>query len=95
MRELTNEEYEELKKYDRHFITAIEGQYIYNMSPSEASIIFNIYNKVFCKFEKNLYCMSCRLRIVQLLGKLYFERKEVENNGRKKGRKKSKVKKEA
>ena len=72
MVELTTEQFDKLKKFEKHLNTAYHGNYIRDITIIEVKELFEIYNEIYCKNEKNITCNNCRLRIIKMLGSLYY-----------------------
>lgn len=75
MVELTKELYNILKKYEKHLNTAYHGNYIRDITIIEVKELFEIYNELYNKNEKNITCNNCRIRIIKILGSLYYAKK--------------------
>lgn len=74
--ELTAEQHDALKPYERHLTTAYKARYVTAIYTSTADKLFSIYNSVYGTNKKATTCMSCVLEICMKLGKLYFEYQE-------------------
>lgn len=74
--ELTEEQYNTLKEFDRHLTTAFKARYVTAIYTSTAMKLFDIYNEVYGTNKKATTCMNCVLEVCMKLGKLYFEHQE-------------------
>lgn len=72
---LTTEQYNRLKKFEKHLNTAYNGNYIRDITIIEVKELFEIYNEIYNKNEKNITCNNCRIRIIKMLGGLYYGKK--------------------
>lgn len=77
--ELTAEQYDALKQFERHLTTAYRARYVTAIYTSTADKLFNIYNSVYGTNKKATTCMNCVLEVCMKLGKLYFEYQERPN----------------
>ena len=75
MVELTTKQYNRLKKFEKHLNTAYNGNYIRDITIIEVKELFEIYNEIYNKNEKNITCNNCRIRIIKMLGSLYYAKK--------------------
>jgi hypothetical protein len=75
MVELTTEQYNRLQKFEKHLNTAYHGNYIRDITIIEVKELFEIYNEIYKKTEKNITCYNCRIRIIKMLGSLYYAKK--------------------
>lgn len=78
--ELTAEQYDALKQFERHLTTAYRARYVTAIYTSTADKLFNIYNSVYGTNKKATTCMSCVLEVCMKLGKLYFEYQGKQNS---------------
>lgn len=75
MVELNTKQYNILKKFEKHLNTAYNGNYIRDITIIEVKELFEIYNEIYNKNEKNITCNNCRIRIIKMLGSLYYAKK--------------------
>lgn len=75
MVELTTKQYNRLKKFEKHLNTGYNGNYIRDITIIEVKELFEIYNEIYNKNEKNITCNNCRIRIIKMLGGLYYAKK--------------------
>lgn len=76
---LTKEQYEVLKKYEKHLRRGYLGNYTYGLYQKDFDELLKIY-KTLGRTERFQYsCNVCVLRLTKFLGKLYFEWKPDEN----------------
>lgn len=73
---ITKEQYELMLPYEKHFWTAINGDYARNVTMEGFNILDEIYKDVY-KRDSGLKsgCSRCRLRGLKDLGKLFYEYK--------------------
>lgn len=72
---LTDRQYRKLKEYEKTLNRAYYGNYIYAVTHGENEALTAIYNEVFNKHEQPSNCNKCRLKLIRMLGELYFKAK--------------------
>lgn len=90
---MTNEQFQALAPYERHYKTAIEIGFTRYPGRAAIDTMYNIYKGVTgSRIRLNASCGTCVLHLVQDVGKLYFKEKEVrEAKEKKKATKKKKA----
>ena len=74
MKELTKEQYEILKKYERNLKTAVYSDYSRNMMTKDLKTILGIYDDVTeIPHSISFSCGSCQLGLLKRIGKIYFQ----------------------
>lgn len=91
MVELTTEQYNRLKKFEKHLNTAYHGNYIRDITIIEVKELFEIYNEIYNKNEKNISCNNCRIRIIKMLGSLYYDNREKKTTNKGKTKQRAKT----
>lgn len=91
MVKLDTEHYNKLKKFEKHLNTAYNGNYIRDITIVEVKELFEIYNEIYNKNEKNITCNNCRIRIIKMLGSLYYENREKKNTNKSKTKQRTKT----
>ena len=74
MKELTDEQFEQLTSFEIYFDTAINSNYVRAIPMKDAKLLADIYKALGCG-STNLSCGKCVLQLCKTLGKLYFEYK--------------------
>ena len=69
---LTPEQYRDLKKFERHFLTATKANYVTAIYKTTAEELTRLYNEVFKTNKKPSTCNKCVLDMFKRLGQLYF-----------------------
>lgn len=83
---LTAKEYTKLNEYERQLQRAYYGNYIFGMTHGENEALTAIYNEVFNKHEQPSNCNKCRLKLIRMLGELYFKAKREKQEAMAKAR---------
>ena len=87
MANLTQEQYEKLKPYEKHLINAYRSSYVH-MSGADFVKVSKIYDEVFESplTNKQKGCNTCRLNALRKLGELYvnYNKPEEEKEEEKK-----------
>lgn len=93
---MTNEQFQALAPYEKHYKTAIEIGFTRYPGRAAIETMFNIYKGVTgSRIRLNASCGTCVLHLVQDVGKLYFQEKEIrEAKAAKKAARKKKAKEE-
>lgn len=73
MKQLTKEQYEVLKKYEKHLRRGYKGNYIYGLFQKDFNELLKMYNELGGNERIQYNCNVCVLRLTKSLGKLYFE----------------------
>lgn len=96
MAQLTKENYEKLKPYERHLVSAYKNSFVH-MSGSDFQVVAGIYKDVYGESltRSQMNCNSCRLSTLRKLGELYskYTEKETEKETEKKETKRGRPKK--
>lgn len=79
MSKLTKEQYEILKKYERHLRRGYYGDYTYGLYQNDFDELLKIYKSLGGCERLKYSCNVCVLRLTKFLGKLYFEWTPDEN----------------
>lgn len=86
MEKLTQEQYEALKPYEKHLISAYKNNFVH-VPGTEFEQIAKIYGQVFTPLTKSqMGCNTCRLNSLRKLGELYTKYGETEKKQSKRGR---------
>lgn len=75
MKQLTKEQYDFLKKYEKHLRRGHFGNYTYGLFQKDFNELLKIYKEVGGNERIQYNCNVCVLRLTKSLGKLYFEYK--------------------
>ncbi len=75
MKELTNEQFEQLTPFEHYFDTAINNDYVRAMPRQDAVTLARIYKELGYG-TANLSCGKCILSMCKTLGNLYSSKKE-------------------
>lgn len=75
MKQLTKEQYDFLKKYEKHLRRGFYGNYAYGLFQKDFNELLKIYKEVGGNERIQYNCNVCVLRLTKSLGKLYFEYK--------------------
>ena len=75
---ITKEQYEKMLPYEKHFFTALNGDYARNVTMEGFIVLDELYKEIF-KRESNMKsgCGRCRLTGLKDLGRLFFEFKNA------------------
>lgn len=76
MKELTDEQFEQLAPFEHYFDTAINNNYVRAMPMKDARLLADIY-KALGGGATNLSCGKCVLNLCKVLGKAYSYRKRT------------------
>lgn len=76
---LTKEQYESLKKYEKHLRRGYYGDYVYGLFQKDFDEMHRIYKELGGNERLKYACNVCCLRLTKFLGKLYFECTPEEN----------------
>lgn len=77
---MSDQDFEYLKKFELNFTTALESNYSRAMLRSEYEEVIRIYNKVTGEsYKTNLTCSHCCLKLLQKVGRLYFDESKCRN----------------
>jgi len=74
---LTESQYQNLVKFERHFLTAYKANYVTAIYKTTAEALTATYNEVFKTNKKATNCGKCVLDICKRLAPLYFNYKET------------------
>ena len=74
MKELTDEQFEQLTSFEKYLETAYYHNYVRAMPMKDAKLLADIY-KALGGGSTNLSCGKCVLQLCKTLGKLYFDYK--------------------
>lgn len=75
MKQLTKEQYDFLKKYEKHLRRGFYGNYTYGLFQKDFDEMLKIYKELEGNERLKYNCNVCCLRLTKSLGKLYFEYK--------------------
>ena len=70
---LTEEQYNTLKKYEKHLRRGFYGDYTYGLYQKDFDEMLAIYKELGGNERLKYSCNVCCLRLTKFLGKLYFE----------------------
>jgi len=74
MIEISKEQFDELKKIEKHLRNAYYDKYVSGINNVDLSIAGIIWQQVYGKYERlNFACNSCVMNVFTKLGKLYFD----------------------
>lgn len=76
---MTREQYENLKRFEKHLRRGFYGNYVYGLYESDFSQLYQIYKELGGTERLRYACNVCCLRLTKFLGKLYFEWEPDEN----------------
>ena len=76
---LTKEQYDLLKKYEKHLRRGYYGNYTYGLYQKDFDELLKIYKSLGRSERLQYSCNVCVLRLTKFLGKLYFEWTPDEN----------------
>lgn len=80
MKQLSKEQYDVLKKYEKHLRRGHYGNYTYGLFQKDFDELLKIYKELGGNERIQYNCNVCVLRLTKSLGKLYFEYKPVEEH---------------
>lgn len=80
MANFTEQNYKDLKKLERHLLTASRANYVTAIYRTTAEELTRIYNEVFSTSKKPTNCGKCVLDICKKLSVYYFQWKEAEGS---------------
>lgn len=69
---LTPTQYRDLKKFERHFLTATRANYVTAIYKTTAEEVTRLYNEIYKTNKKPSTCNKCVLDMFKRLGTLYF-----------------------
>lgn len=78
MKQLSKEQYDVLKKYEKHLRRGHYGSYTYGLFQKDFDELLKIYKELGGNERIQYNCNVCVLRLTKSLGKLYFEYQPVE-----------------
>lgn len=73
MEKLTKEQYEVLKKHEKHLRRGFYGNYTFGLYEKDFLELHKIYKELGGNERLKYSCNTCCLRLTSVLGKLYFE----------------------
>lgn len=71
---LTKEQKEQLKRYEKHLHSAFYADYVVGLPASDVRVLFGIFNKIYSAHETNYSCNFCVLNVCKRLGRLYYQK---------------------
>ncbi len=73
---MLKEDYDYLKQFDNQINTATKSNYMRSIPIDCLTKIKEIYERLIgAKYETNLYCSVCVLKLIKLISKYYYEYK--------------------
>jgi hypothetical protein len=88
MKALTIQEYSQVKHLEDVFETVIKSDYLKNISSKDKLLVYDLYKKYFKKLISRS-CSSCVIKCFKQIGAMYFERKKMFGNRKKKDEEKT------